>query len=90
MIAADRRVQPIVAESSESSFDGDILTPGMGLWLNIAAKDMKVIKRSSDEMLNISKEEQEFNKLLWASICDVDVFVKSQRTKTKAGPGPDQ
>ena len=47
-------------------------------------------KRSSDEMLNISKEEQEFNKLLWASICDVDVFVKSQRTKTKAGPGPDQ
>ena len=44
LIAADRRVQPIVAESSESSFDGDIHTPGMGLWLNIAATDMKDIK----------------------------------------------
>lgn len=88
LIASDRRIQPIIAENTECSFEEATNADAVRLWLDIMATEMKVVKNSSDEELGISKEEQARNRLLWVSSCDSRELIEYYLSNTKSGGDP--
>ena len=69
LIASDRRVQPILAENDNSSFNQSFVSDASKEWLGILATDMKIAKHLADEDLGLSPEEVDLNKKYWASFC---------------------
>ncbi|MBP5389206.1 MAG: C10 family peptidase [Bacteroidales bacterium] len=89
LIASDRRVQPIIAENADCSFEEATNADAVRLWLDIIASEMKLVKQTSDEKLGIPKEEQVRNRLLWESLCNSEELLDSILSSTKSGGDPD-
>ena len=83
LIASDRRVQPILAENDNSSFNQSFVSDASKEWLGILATDMKIAKHLADEDLGLSPEEVDLNKKYWASFCETNSIVKSILPSTK-------
>ena len=89
IIASDKRVNPILIEEEEDSYESLRNNKPAWFWTRIMSAEMKEVKHTSDEDLKIPKEEQEYYKKYWASFCDTDAYVRSLLPDTKIEEFPD-
>lgn len=82
--STDKRIPSILAECSVGSLSFKNLEDPLETWINIMAEDVKVVKHTATESLDITSQEISDNLNFWNSLSKPDEFI----TKTRARVDP--
>ena len=66
IFSSDVRTPPVIAEGENGCFSIEEGSPALRIWLDCTAKDMEIVKLSSDDELNFNEEEISANRAYWS------------------------
>ena len=77
LFSTDKRISPVLASSTEGTFELSLLNDNMKQWVDMMGSEMLEVRKSTDEQLKLSANEIKLNKEFWASIENPNDYIRS-------------